>query len=372
MQFGSGPVEFRILEWTGRNRVRDRHQAGLRLRANIVETKASAPGVKQIVIAHSHGGNVALSALDQRAFNHQVPTVEAVICMATPFMSLTPAERPVRLLFPACVASVIWAVTVLVLAVMRAPVLMFAIGYGIVPMLVAPWLTRLHADHAPPERSDYLFKSFPPFLPAFILRSTRDEAALAIGLAQALQVVHTRLLRFFGKPPKSARFGLVLAAVASWAAMLLVAPPLRGLLVDVGPVRAGLILACLDPLPFSLLYLLAYVTLSFAAGFNNPRMWGSNQHIEVEPAPYGSTCEFKGYADVESIFADSAFAWPMLPGARPTPPGLRHAIYNISAVQYDIALLVADVQLGNRPTLLMRERFRSADERRAERGARKR
>ncbi len=88
------PVEYsiRALFWSGANSVYARDAAALRL-AEELEKELERPDVAPVVIAHSHGGNVAL-----RAFEHlkSDPGRIRVVTLATPFLRVF-AREPVKL-----------------------------------------------------------------------------------------------------------------------------------------------------------------------------------------------------------------------------------------------------------------------------------
>ncbi len=75
-------------EWSGGNSVRDRWAATLDLRARLRSQRQMYPNARQFIIAHSHGGNIALYALADLDLARQV---SGVACLATPF--LIPTRR---------------------------------------------------------------------------------------------------------------------------------------------------------------------------------------------------------------------------------------------------------------------------------------
>ncbi|MBX3620922.1 MAG: hypothetical protein KF891_13205 [Rhizobacter sp.] len=77
-------VTFHVFLWSGDNSFAARADAAAALRAHLDSTIGTAPNDRHVVIAHSHGGNVALCALDGMAPGHEV---DAVVCLATPFIT---------------------------------------------------------------------------------------------------------------------------------------------------------------------------------------------------------------------------------------------------------------------------------------------
>src|SRR5687767_2382730 len=50
--------------WSGSNSLKARDDAGKGLAAQLIQQDADNPGSRQLIIAHSHGGNVAIRAVD--------------------------------------------------------------------------------------------------------------------------------------------------------------------------------------------------------------------------------------------------------------------------------------------------------------------
>src|SRR5258708_11469269 len=80
--------------WSGANSVRERDKAAQELVEHICAKQSDYPGSIQVVIAHSHGGNVAVRALDQLGVTGDEIFIATI---ATPFVEilrtkLLPAE----------------------------------------------------------------------------------------------------------------------------------------------------------------------------------------------------------------------------------------------------------------------------------------
>lgn len=76
-------VKFVAFRWSGRNSVSARFKAGEELSKLLNELCKGYPQARQIIICHSHGGSVALSALRHELENM---AVIGVICLSTPFL----------------------------------------------------------------------------------------------------------------------------------------------------------------------------------------------------------------------------------------------------------------------------------------------
>lgn len=80
-------VTFEVFPWSGENSFAARADAAEKLRALLDQAVESSPNDRHVVIAHSHGGNVALCAIEAEATGRQI---DAVICLATPFITARP------------------------------------------------------------------------------------------------------------------------------------------------------------------------------------------------------------------------------------------------------------------------------------------
>jgi hypothetical protein len=78
-------TDFSAFSWSGANSIEERRSAAARLAKTIDESVAAAPEAPHFIIAHSHGGNVALDArqtMSGNALNVHIVT------LATPFLSI--------------------------------------------------------------------------------------------------------------------------------------------------------------------------------------------------------------------------------------------------------------------------------------------
>jgi len=71
--------------WNGRNSHTERRKAGAALASCIQDLNRNSPDARRIVIAHSHGGNVALLAQSDIEF---IRAVDAIVFLGTPFLTV--------------------------------------------------------------------------------------------------------------------------------------------------------------------------------------------------------------------------------------------------------------------------------------------
>ncbi len=81
-----GVVVARRFEWTGRNRNADRRHAAADLARTLDEGLGAHPDARHFIIAHSHGGNVALGALRDPVRQR---SMSGLVCLGTPFVRVS-------------------------------------------------------------------------------------------------------------------------------------------------------------------------------------------------------------------------------------------------------------------------------------------
>jgi hypothetical protein len=201
------PVEYsiRTLLWSGGNSVHARDAAAVSLAAEL-EKDLERPGVAPVVIAHSHGGNVAL-----RAFQYlkSDPSRIRVITLATPFLRVF-ARESVDLSFTiwiliwgAIFGVVFTSVTALILfasttaAGLASPTSIYAlllvdlVGAALVSVLLVRQLIAVFVNpRSGPENTrsravNVQQAAFYPSVdasgpPILIIRGVDDEASLAL------------------------------------------------------------------------------------------------------------------------------------------------------------------------------------------------
>jgi hypothetical protein len=79
-----------VLLWSGANSIMERDRAAQLLADVIATEKRQNPDARQLVVAHSHGGNVALRALHKLPADF--PSI-SVVTIATPFLEVRPTRQ---------------------------------------------------------------------------------------------------------------------------------------------------------------------------------------------------------------------------------------------------------------------------------------
>jgi hypothetical protein len=181
------PAHIAPFRWSGRNSVKAREEASLALQDHLRAYRARYPNARHAVVAHSHGGNVALAALADREL---ASGTLGVVTLGTPFLSArTVSPEPLLTYADAIVASIFSGVAIYALGA--------ALGHGhswLVPGLVAlvaigamlaagSKLGRLMERHAERTVDAMPSTALEPRQLA-IVRTSADEAQAAISGAR--------------------------------------------------------------------------------------------------------------------------------------------------------------------------------------------
>ena len=89
-QTSPADITFDVFEWSGRNAHRARIKAGYELAEHIRELRKNNPNCRHFIVAHSHGGNIALLA-----HKHLPPNLHAlgIATLGTPFVFARPESH---------------------------------------------------------------------------------------------------------------------------------------------------------------------------------------------------------------------------------------------------------------------------------------
>ena len=174
--------------WSGRNSHRDRRFAADRLRDRVATLRERYPSAKIAIVAHSHGGNVALYACRDHFCDS---AVDGIVCIATPFIAAHAqrlfADVPSALAttaFIGCGLSVLFFSLTSPFTVACA--LLFALACILIGLREHWRISRgLHFDlHSAHGLCDYVTTKAPPSASLLVLRTEGDEAAAALTLSQ--------------------------------------------------------------------------------------------------------------------------------------------------------------------------------------------
>ena len=96
--YGVKSIQLLRFDWSGRNSHRDRRIASIQLRRQLLVQFASQPYAHHYVVAHSHGGNVALRAVCHSSTLRR--ELKGIVAISTPFLTFVPKSIRLALLRP--------------------------------------------------------------------------------------------------------------------------------------------------------------------------------------------------------------------------------------------------------------------------------
>jgi hypothetical protein len=339
------PIEFRTFLWSGKNSHTERRLASSALHTHLQKALEERPDTRHVVIAHSHGGTVAASCLaSQSILIPGTPRIKALICLASPFTYLHEATTAEEESFTKRIARAVGGL-IIVFALFRWPDMtrlhmlalcsIYVLVYVFTVLLVIA-LVKFEPRHG------FEYRAIHRLIPTFVLRGTRDEAALTIGVTQAMNMF--------------LRVPLTLAD-SGWSRKLTYLPSIPGTILSVLMGIVGLIAVgrLFEAPEFStaqivfLFWLVAdlvaislafagYAVAALAVGFFDFRAWPRTV-IEVDAAPQMKEVSFKSYSDIGDVEAVT----------------LRHGLYENHGVQREIGLIIRSVSKGETPKLLSEE-----------------
>lgn len=335
-------TDVRVFKWSGRNSVDARASAARDFLEHLRQSLNERADTRHVIVAHSHGGTVAAHALSMARIPPEgVPRIKALVCMATPFAYVERCSQETQMrtffglsdFFLAVLCVSLFAAGMLP----QGPAALFLFLIGFVLKVLFSVLLDMCTPGLFLDRS-YSGEPLPQRIPAFLIRATRDEAALVLAISQAAQYVTGKMHQILDETR------LKLHAIL-----------LRGfmeVLLFVGICLPFLLIYFSGDLALPDVYL-GFVLLTFVQNGARvlPAMAGRviaaisvgdwkiarwpRTFIEVDPAPQDSACQFKSYSNI---------------GA--STSSLRHGIYEYETVQAEIRRIIEAVAAGNDPRML--------------------
>lgn len=191
-------------EWSGANSLSDRLTAGDDLAKKIKAGDDLAEKVKGVtgpvaIIAHSHGGNVALQAA-----SHLPERQILLVTLATPFLQWSAVDTPIRHAFTALpTAGAYGAITGLLLLALASNLTgavdlpshwSIAIGFVALLQILCHWTLLMSSF---PESENAECRIAKVRHPLLVLRTADDEAGHAIGFGLALALASSTFVFWY-------------------------------------------------------------------------------------------------------------------------------------------------------------------------------
>lgn len=190
----------RRVVWSGRNSFKARAEAAARLQHRLRRQADRYPGARHIIVAHSHGGNIALLAIKDEDTRRRV---SGIACMATPFLNVTdrnlgPGGRKAVRLAVLALALIMCVVAGHVIGARLAPNVWPSLWYGPAFVVLAFYLMKAFKRwEAIAGRTKDLITlgEFDPDQ-LLLMRMSGDEASTGLS---AMQMVSSLLTKFYAK-----------------------------------------------------------------------------------------------------------------------------------------------------------------------------
>lgn len=194
----SGQVRWVRFSWSELNSVRDRARAAKALSQQIADYRRAFPGAAHLAIAHSHGGNIALSVTEKPG---PFAELDGFATMATPFLThrrygaeskmdvalrLYPAGTMLGFSLGGVLSKLFdgswgWAIVMAMLIGLTLPALF---------LLMKADVSETTSVGAPPRRDS----------PDLVLRAPGDEASLALAASEFVARTTAALWAWWGRP----------------------------------------------------------------------------------------------------------------------------------------------------------------------------
>ena len=210
-----GRVQFMYAKWSTMNSFSARQSGARALRESILGCAARWPHTRQVVVGHSHGGNVAVGAMQDARVEARV---DAVVCLATPFLQSTLFHDPDAGKDHRQLKRVLGPMMAFVLFVAACA----ASGRRyLLPEWFWNWLALAHAPFV--ERLAGALLGVTVFLGALwassrLLRNARRKWRRVIKEATAAPQLAPEKLQILRQPGDEAQAALGTLMLASWAA----------------------------------------------------------------------------------------------------------------------------------------------------------
>jgi len=201
-ELGNIPHKITPLIWSGANSIFVRDKTAHALVEHLLAEHSEHPQATQLVIAHSHGGNIALRALNHLQKHEEAKSSNPlVVTLAAPFIEIHQANfgnRPTIIRW--MLIAIMMCLAIVVSYLLRDMVLLIA-GALLVPPISLWWFARraILRQYKVKRLSDAT-RIFDMTLSqsrrSLVIRAVDDEASLILAVDAALNYLISRLLTY--------------------------------------------------------------------------------------------------------------------------------------------------------------------------------
>jgi hypothetical protein len=356
-------------EWTGDNTFAARDTASREL-CERLQASLAASDLPLAIVAHSHGGTVAVAAVEKLSAEHRARIV-GVVTMGTPFATLkygvSSALATVQALLESAATASPFVLILSAAAVWALgsshffihTIALAALAWLVTLIVVALRLPARIARRSGPRAAsfDLFAKAHAIDVPLVALRASGDEAGLVIAAAQALRVVAVAALGILpawmsGDDPRASSEKSSRAKVAFALSIVVALLPLTlrywgaltgaarldvgGIALAIGAVVVAWIeaagwLAVIALFGVMVLSWLATASARVLARATGPESLDLIARVECEPVPAGAR------AVVETLAFEDAEERRLVDGG-----ALRHSFHELPSARRRVAEVLAD------------------------------
>lgn len=322
-------VSFTTFRWTGKNSFKARHQAAFEFKEHIARSAKENPDAAHVIVSHSHGGSVCLHSFKFME-ESTLKNLKAVICISTPFAYTTYAwtgNDNHATLFPVALVNVLTSILFIFYAEWIFD------NYSLITIAVATFFTQIFVSgwfhfrtfHV---KSEYYFRNPEPEPPVFMLRATRDEAALLTGFVQSINELSKFLLGTFdGSNDSMTLRTICIVFFGLLGVLMLIVVFDQTFLENVGFFSISVLVWVLMLGCAGAIYIASYMLVALSTGFTNVFQW-FHHLVEVDVTPPEYPVTYKSYSWLDCVKKSS----------------LRHGLYDSPEIQSDIISLIKRVK----------------------------
>jgi len=326
-------VELEAFTWSGRNSFRAREIASEKFITHLTTSIKKHPFDCHIILAHSHGGTIALKALSNSKLNNPI---RALICLSTPFTDLS---RPSRARLQAglmAIATILYALywtcicTIFANYINLYKPIVFATIIALKDLFAFVLVTRIALALSKKSKLPHSRESTD--VPMILLRGTRDEASMVLSLAQLSDTLCSTFAIHQSTSGINIKKPLTIAGYACSYGICLIAG--LKLSITLGnalyPGASTTLIGILGvfvyaPAIAGSIYTIGYSILAFSTGHLDIKSWPFSE-IEVESEPLNKLCQMYTFSNLEV-------------------PNFRHGIYNDHKVLKKVGEIVKAIRL---------------------------
>ena len=310
-------------KWSGKNSVKARWLAAQSFKEHLKSNIEKYPSAQHVIVAHSHGGTVVANTLStELASDIKTSHISGIICLGTPFTYIKPVSEKVKTFVLFGVLSFLILIMAIFFYIIYKKTTLFhssekqLLGAFIIFACITYnfFAITFNAFEALSYQKSYAYNGSPIItgIPLLLIRATRDEAAIALGVGQLIQTItgfiHNFVLRIYLPRFLIFRFVpvvLVFCLSAVYALQSIETAPKTLVEVQESLIIAMIMTSAIHCLPLLVVFM-GRLIIAFIVGDWQFSRWPFT-FIEIDAAPPESMCTFFSCSQTESSMRHSIY-----------------------------------------------------------------